>query len=83
MLRSCRHANIVRYHESFFDQGAVTIVMEYLNRGSLADLFSSCKQLPERLLAVIMTQVLFMCCLFTGHRVGMCSLHPRILCTFC
>ena len=57
MLRSCRHANIVRYHESFFDDGAVTIVMEYLNRGSLSDLFTNYKQIPERFLALIMTQV--------------------------
>ena len=57
MLRSCRHANIVRYDESFFDDGAVTIVMEYLNRGSLSDLFTSYKQIPERFLALIMTQV--------------------------
>ena len=57
MLRSCRHANIVRYHESFFDDGAVTIVMEYLNRGSLSDLFTNFKHIPERFLALIMTQV--------------------------
>ena len=57
MLRSCRHANIVCYHESFFDDGAVTIVMEYLNRGSLSDLFTNYKQIPERFLALIVTQV--------------------------
>lgn len=56
-LRSCRHPCIVKYHESFFDNGAVTIAMEYMNRGSLADLFSKCPSVPERFLALIVAQV--------------------------
>ena len=55
-LRSCRHPCIVKYHESFFDNGAVTIAMEYMNRGSLADLFGKGLKLPERFLALIAFQ---------------------------
>lgn len=57
-LRSCRHCNIVRYHESFYDNGAVTIAMEYMDRGSLADVFVAFGHVPEHFLAMILAQVL-------------------------
>ena len=56
-LRSCRHRKIVRYYESFYDNGAVTIAMEYMDRGSLADLFTSFRHVPEHFLAMMMAQV--------------------------
>lgn len=56
-LRSCRHCNIVRYHESFYDNGAVTIAMEYMDRGSLADVFVAFGHVPEHFLAMILAQV--------------------------
>ena len=56
-LRSCRHPRIVRYMESFYDNGTVTIAMEFMNRGSMADLFKAFGHMPEHFLAMMMTQV--------------------------
>lgn len=56
-LRSSRHPKIVRYYESFYDNGAVTIAMEYMDRGSIADLFVAFRHVPEHFLSMVMAQV--------------------------
>ncbi|KAK9799825.1 hypothetical protein WJX73_006001 [Symbiochloris irregularis] len=57
-LRSCAHPKIVRYMESFYDNGTVTIAMEFMDRGSMADLFRAFGHVPEHFLAMMITQVL-------------------------
>ncbi len=37
-LYGADHPNVVRYYAAFFDNGAITIAMEYCDAGSLADL---------------------------------------------
>jgi hypothetical protein len=48
-LYGASHPHVVRYHQAFFDNGAITIVMEYMDGGSLADVLKLHKTgLPER-----------------------------------
>lgn len=42
-LHGSRHPNIVRYHQSFLQDGGITIAMEYMDRDTLAHLL---KRLP-------------------------------------
>eukprot|EP00201_Polytomella_parva_P022527 CAMPEP_0175041644 /NCGR_PEP_ID=MMETSP0052_2-20121109/2048_1 /TAXON_ID=51329 ORGANISM="Polytomella parva, Strain SAG 63-3" /NCGR_SAMPLE_ID=MMETSP0052_2 /ASSEMBLY_ACC=CAM_ASM_000194 /LENGTH=374 /DNA_ID=CAMNT_0016304219 /DNA_START=83 /DNA_END=1204 /DNA_ORIENTATION=+ len=53
------HPNVVRYLQAFFDEGAITIVMEYMDAGSLADVLSRHRRgLPERYVAAIARQIM-------------------------
>ena len=57
-LHGSSNRNVVKYHHAFFAEGAVTIVMEYMDGGSLADVLKQAKQgLPERFIAEIARQV--------------------------
>lgn len=46
---------VVCYH-SFYTDGAISIVLEYMDGGSLADLLKKVKSIPERFLAAICEQ---------------------------
>ncbi|XP_077245340.1 mitogen-activated protein kinase kinase SIPKK-like [Tasmannia lanceolata] len=48
---------VVCYH-SFYDNGAISIVLEYMDGGSLADFLKKVKSIPETYLSAISKQVL-------------------------
>jgi mitogen-activated protein kinase kinase 1 len=48
---------VVCYH-SFYNNGIISIVLEYMDGGSLADIIKQVKQIPEPFLAVISKHVL-------------------------
>lgn len=43
-LYGARHPHVVRYYQAFFDNGAITIVMEFMDKGSLADVLKQRKK---------------------------------------
>ncbi|MQL93184.1 hypothetical protein Taro_025826 [Colocasia esculenta] len=49
---------IVAYYQSFYDNGVMSIVLEYMDGGSLADFVNKVKSIPEPYLAAICKQVL-------------------------
>ncbi|KAK4368604.1 hypothetical protein RND71_012396 [Anisodus tanguticus] len=49
---------VVIFYQSFFDNGAISIILEYMDGGSLADLTKKVKTVPEPYLAAICKQVL-------------------------
>ncbi|KAJ0745667.1 putative mitogen-activated protein kinase kinase STE-STE7 family [Helianthus annuus] len=51
-------ANIVVCYQSFYDNGAVSIILEYMDGGSLADFLKTVRAIPEPYLAAICKQVL-------------------------
>lgn len=57
-LYGASHSHVVRYYQAFFDNGAITIVMEYMDGGSLADVLKHHKGLPERYIAELARQVM-------------------------
>lgn len=54
-LHQCPY--IVKCYHSFYHNGIISIVLEYMDRGSLADIIKQTKQIPEPYLAVISNQV--------------------------
>ena len=42
-LYGAQHPHIVQYHQSYFANGAITILMEYMDGGSLYDLLQKVK----------------------------------------
>lgn len=51
----CPH--IVVCYQSFYDNGAISIILEYMDGGSLADFLRKVKSIPEPYLAAISKQV--------------------------
>nr|XP_016435594.1 PREDICTED: mitogen-activated protein kinase kinase 2-like isoform X1 [Nicotiana tabacum]XP_016435595.1 PREDICTED: mitogen-activated protein kinase kinase 2-like isoform X1 [Nicotiana tabacum]XP_016435597.1 PREDICTED: mitogen-activated protein kinase kinase 2-like isoform X1 [Nicotiana tabacum] len=49
---------VVICYQSFFDNGAISIILEYMDGGSLADFMKKVKTIPEQYLAAICKQVL-------------------------
>ncbi|KDP33871.1 hypothetical protein JCGZ_07442 [Jatropha curcas] len=49
---------VVMCYQSFYDNGAISIILEYMDGGSLADLLKKVKTIPEAHLAAICKQVL-------------------------
>lgn len=48
---------VVICYQSFYDNGAISIILEYMDGGSLADLLKKVKTIPEPYLAAICKQV--------------------------
>ncbi|XP_004507967.1 mitogen-activated protein kinase kinase SIPKK [Cicer arietinum] len=49
---------VVVCYQSFYDNGVISIILEYMDGGSLADLLKKVKTIPERYLSAICKQVL-------------------------
>ncbi|XVF48953.1 hypothetical protein PTKIN_Ptkin03bG0229500 [Pterospermum kingtungense] len=49
---------VVVCYQSFYDNGAISIILEYMDGGSLADFLKKVKSIPEPYLAAISKQVL-------------------------
>ncbi|CAK7352544.1 unnamed protein product [Dovyalis caffra] len=56
--QSSQCPNVVMCYQSFYDNGAISIILEYMDGGSLADFLKSVKTIPEPYLAAICKQVL-------------------------
>ncbi|KAG0576467.1 hypothetical protein KC19_5G082500 [Ceratodon purpureus] len=52
----CPH--VVECHHSFYNNGVISIVLEYMDGGSLSDILKLQKKIPEPYLAIISKQVL-------------------------
>ena len=57
----CSHV-VVCYH-SFYHNGVISLVLEYMDRGSLADIVRQLKTILEQYLAVVCKQVVTFSCL--------------------
>lgn len=57
---------VVVCYQSFYDNGAISIILEYMDGGSLLDILKKVKTIPEPYLAAICKQVgkLKIVCLF-------------------
>ncbi|KAK6944788.1 Protein kinase domain [Dillenia turbinata] len=49
---------VVVYYQSFYENGAISIILEYMDGGSLADFLRKVRTIPEPYLAAICKQVL-------------------------
>jgi serine/threonine protein kinase len=58
VLHDCRCDNIIRCYASYFNEGTINIVLEYMNKGTLADILKKVKKIPEEILGLIAYQIL-------------------------
>ncbi|KAH6803181.1 MAP kinase kinase 2 [Perilla frutescens var. frutescens] len=56
--QSSQCPNVVVCYQSFYDNGAISIILEYMDGGSLADFLKKVNKIPEPYLAAICKQVL-------------------------
>eukprot|EP00878_Enallax_costatus_P038063 GHUV01043204.1.p1 GENE.GHUV01043204.1~~GHUV01043204.1.p1 ORF type:complete len:233 (+),score=48.11 GHUV01043204.1:180-878(+) len=57
-LDGSRHPHIVQYHQSYFANGALTILMEFMDGGSLWDVLQKIRIVPQQYLPELARQVL-------------------------
>lgn len=48
---------VVICYEAFFDNGSISMILEYMDGGSLADFLKNVKKIPEPYIAAICKQV--------------------------
>jgi len=72
LLKNLRHKNIVKYIGSFKTRTHLSIILEYMEKGSLADVIRPAKfgAFPESLAAVYIAQVMS-----AAHHPRIC-IHP-------
>ena len=57
-LYEAQSPHIVRFHGAFFNEGSISIVLEYMDGGSLTELLARKGPIPEPMIATIAQQVL-------------------------
>jgi mitogen-activated protein kinase kinase 1 len=56
-LSTIKHENIIRIYATYFLKGKINFVMEYMDRGTIADLLKKVKKIPEKFVGLITYQV--------------------------
>ena len=57
-LHNCRCDQITRCKASFFDQGNINILLEFMDRGTMEDVLKKAGKIPEEILGIISYQIL-------------------------
>lgn len=58
MLYAAHHPNIVRFYGSFYAEGSIAMLLEYMDGGSLGDISAAIGPMPETVLAKVAESVL-------------------------
>ena len=58
ILHSCKCDNVVKCYSTYFDNGAINILLEFMDKGTLADILKKVKKIPENILGYITYQIL-------------------------
>ncbi len=56
-LSNIKHENIVKIYATYFLDGKINFVMEYMDKGTIADLLKKVKKIPEKFVGLITHQV--------------------------
>ena len=52
-----KHENIIRIYATYFLKGRINFVMEYMDKGTIADILKKIKKIPEKFVGLITYQV--------------------------
>jgi len=58
ILHSCQSENIIKCYATYFDNGAINILLEFMDKGTLADVLKKVNKIPEKILGYITYQIL-------------------------
>ena len=53
-----KHENIIRIYATYFLKGRINFVMEYMDKGTIADILKKVKKIPEKFVGLITCQVI-------------------------
>lgn len=57
-LYECHSENIITMYETFYREGNIYMLIEYMDCGSLEDIMKYCQAIPEQILSKISAQIL-------------------------
>jgi mitogen-activated protein kinase kinase 1 len=57
-LHNCKCPHIIKCYASYFENGAINIVLEFMDKGTLLDVLKRVKKIPEEILGIISHQIL-------------------------
>jgi serine/threonine protein kinase len=58
ILHGCQCDNIIKCYASYFDQGAIKIILEFMDKGTLTDITKKVGKVPENIIGMISYQIL-------------------------
>lgn len=58
VLHNCKCDFIVKCLATYFNEGAINIVLEFMDKGTLADVLKKAKKIPEEILGIISYQII-------------------------
>jgi serine/threonine protein kinase len=58
MMCDAHHESIITLHGAFYNEGTISVVLEYMTGGSVSDVLKMAKSIPERILRLMSEQIL-------------------------
>jgi len=58
MMCDAHHESLITFHGAFYNEGTISVVLEYMTGGSVSDVLKIAGRIPERILCLMSEQIL-------------------------
>ena len=58
MMCDAHHESLITFHGAFYNEGTISVVLEYMTGGSVSDVLKMAGRIPERILGLMSEQIL-------------------------
>ena len=58
MMCDARNDSLIRFHGAFYNEGTISVALEYMTAGSVADVLKLAGRIPEPILCIMAEQIL-------------------------
>ena len=58
MMCDAHHEGLITFHGAFYNEGTISVVLEYMTCGSMSDVLKMAGHIPERILCLMSEQIL-------------------------
>jgi mitogen-activated protein kinase kinase 3 len=58
MMCDAHHEGLITFHGAFYNEGTISVVLEYMTGGSMSDVLKMAGHIPERILCLMSEQIL-------------------------
>ena len=58
MMCDAHHHALITFHGAFYNEGAISVVLEYMSGGSVSEVLAMAGRIPERILSLLSQQIL-------------------------